>query len=361
MIKRNVFKECDLREIPHENFQIHYSVENGEFSCHIELNAIYSIEYIDCIFGSDIIEKALSVEYSCNQEEWISFDNFVIENSQVNLQMSDLISLRYLKIKSKDNLQIKNIHIYVRKFPGLMIAARTDGFGARFLPILNAMYLAEYTGFKFGFVWQSCHDNSLKEFEGNELAEMYVGEEKDIFSEEFIGEHSYAGVIKATSRSFDHRDIKKLVAKPYEKEWGNYINYNTARYIMYEIDRRYLKGYPKLWKQIGFSKTMQKVIDDASLSAKNKFPNGFVAIHIRSGDIVYGMAASHYRFSLAYEKAMPTEIAIELIKRNINNNIVLFGDDFNQLRKLKLYFNNKVNIIEDFIDYNVVGGGGSNE
>ncbi|MFG5102520.1 hypothetical protein O8I46_04965 [Campylobacter lari] len=358
MFNRSVFKEDDLYQIPKRNIQITNKLENDVLSYYLEFDIIYSIEYINCVFENDIEDKVINIEYSCDYKNWDEFKNFIYREKQINLQIGNLVSLKWLKINlNKSDLKLNDVFAYLRRFPGLMVAARTDGFGARFLPILNAMYLAEYTGFKFGFVWEkSIHDiHSFKEFEGNELAGIYLGKERDIFDEEFIKNYSYTNVIKGTKRSVDHRDIEKLVTKPYEKEWGNYINYNTTRYVMQNINKKYLKEYPKLWKKIGFSNAIRNIIDISTSLAKKKFPNGFVAIHIRTGDIVYEMTR-YYFYSLSYQRVMPTEIAIEFIKRNVQENIVLFGDDLHQLRKIKLYFKDQISIIEDFIEHGYAKG-----
>ncbi|EHF8023405.1 hypothetical protein J3000_001925, partial [Campylobacter coli] len=249
------------------------------------------------------------------------------------------------------NIKDEKINIFVRKFPGLMVAARSDGFGARFMPILNAMYLAEYAGFKFGFVWKkSGHDeNSLKKFENNELAGLHLSNESNIFSKDFISQYSYTNKLPSNMQVETKNSINEFINNT-NYFWGNYVDYNITRKF---FGARVFEKYPKLWKKIKFSTAIQKIIDNANKIASVVFPKKFIAIHIRSGDIVYDERVK--KLGVGIGKAMPIEIAMHLIEENLTKNekIVLFGDDFTSLRELKKQYG--VSIIEDFIDENLSG------
>ncbi|EDO6595925.1 hypothetical protein FVN02_08050, partial [Campylobacter coli] len=128
------------------------------------------------------------------------------------------------------------------------------------------------------------------------------------------------------------------------KNWGNYIDYDTARKI---FGAKIFKEYPRLWSKIKFSPRIQEVIKLSNDIVKKMFHEGFIAIHIRSGDIVFDERVR--KLGVGFGKAMPVEIAMELIERSKkeNKHVVLFGDDLSELRTLKQYYN--VSIIEDFI------------
>ncbi|MGI7748657.1 hypothetical protein ACNGLC_02335 [Campylobacter coli] len=344
---KGVFKQIDLEKIDH------YGIEKNKESFIINLNKVFYIEFIEFeIFNM----LDLNIYFSIDKKIWVDIkqrENFLLVNAnKYSLTCNNKEKYQYIKINTKiDNIKDKKVNIFVRKFPGLMIAARSDGFGARFMPILNAMYLAEYTGFKFGFVWKkSGHDeNSLKKFENNELAGLHLSNESNIFSKDFIEQYSYTDKLPSNMQVETKNSIDDFVSKT-NNFWGNYVDYNITRKF---FGTRVFANYPKLWKKIKFSTEMQKIIDNANKVASATFPKKFIAIHIRSGDIVYDERVR--KLGVGIGKAMPIEIAMYLIEENLNKNekIVLFGDDFTSLRELKKQYG--VSIIEDFIDENLSG------
>lgn len=344
---KGVFKQIDLEKIDC------YSLEKDEESFVINLNNIFHIEFIEF----EILDKFdIKIYFSGDKITWIEKkeEHLLVDFSKFSLTYSDKEKYQYIKINTKiDNIKDKKVNIFIRKFPGLMIAARSDGFGARFMPILNAMYLAEYTGFKFGFVWKKSglDESSLKKFENNELAGIYLSNENDIFATDFIEQYSYTDKLNSDRGLLEKKSLEEINF-PNEK-WGWYISQSTPQLIFDTFNQNFARDYPRLWKKIKFSDKMQKVIDKANKLAKFYFPSKFIAIHIRSGDIVYDEAV--YSQGIEWLKAMPIEIAIHLIEENLNKNekIVLFGDDFTSLRQLKVQYG--INIVEDFIDDNLSG------
>ncbi|EPC1857211.1 hypothetical protein ACYQE6_000385 [Campylobacter coli] len=342
---KGVFKQIDLEKIDC------YSLEKDEESFVINLNNIFHIEFIEF----EILDKFdIKIYFSGDKITWIEKkeEHLLVDFSKFSLTYSDKEKYQYIKINTKiNNIKDEKINIFVRKFPGLMVAARSDGFGARFMPILNAMYLAEYAGFKFGFVWKkSGHDeNSLKKFENNELAGLHLSNESNIFSKDFISQYSYTNKLPSNMQVETKNSINEFINNT-NYFWGNYVDYNITRKF---FGARVFEKYPKLWKKIKFSTAIQKIIDNANKIASVVFPKKFIAIHIRSGDIVYDERVK--KLGVGIGKAMPIEIAMHLIEENLTKNekIVLFGDDFTSLRELKKQYG--VSIIEDFIDENLSG------
>ncbi|MCV3408521.1 hypothetical protein L8U38_07530, partial [Campylobacter lari] len=337
---KGVFKSIDL--IKFEQYDISCFHSDKYFI--VDLKSDYNIEFIKFNTIKDIEVK---IFFSSDSIKWVDCYDITNKNLyEFYINTNTQNKYRFIKINI-DYCLIKNqlIDIYVRKYPGLMIAARSDGFGARLMPILNAMYLAEYTGFKFGFVWKKVayDDTSLKQFEDNDLAGIYLSNEKYIFSQEFIDEYSYTDKIESNIRIDKKKTLKELT-EDMVKIWGNYIDYDTTRKI---FGAKIFKEYPRLWSKIKFSPRIQEIIKLSNNTAKEAFDNSFIAIHIRSGDIVYDERIR--KLGVGFGKAMPVEIAMELIEKNKkeNKNIVLFGDDLSELRALKQYYH--VSIIEDFI------------
>ena len=307
----------------------------------------------------EIINK---LEISFDNIEWIEISNknFILDKSnRIEINLNEKYKIKFIKLninnKYSNFIDKIKIEILNRKFPGLMVAARSDGFGARFIPILNAMYLSNKLGYKFGIVWAKTNydKTSLKKLDNNELAGLYAGDEEFIFDKEFLNSYSYLGKISVANTPAEKHNINDYLKIPHSKNFGYYVSYDIIG--LQGLDKNYLKEYPQLWKQIKFTKPVNDIIDDINTKNTKYFPNKFIAIHIRAGDVVY----DHLRSGLdAYwRKMMPNEIAMALIDENlkINNDIVLFGDDFTQLRELKKFYNNKIYLIEDFIDDTIVG------
>ncbi|WP_096030485.1 hypothetical protein [Campylobacter lanienae] len=307
----------------------------------------------------EIINK---LEISFDNIEWIeiSSKNFILDKSnRIEINLNEKYKIKFIKLninnKYENFIDKIKIEILNRKFPGLMVAARSDGFGARFMPILNAMYLSSKLGYKFGIVWAKTNydQTSLKKLDNNELAGLYQGDEEFIFDKEFLNSYSYLGKISAANIPAEKHDINDYLKIPHSENFGYYVSYDITG--LQGLDKDYLKEYPKLWKQIKFTKPVNDIIDDIDIKNAKYFPNKFIAIHIRAGDGVYDYIRSG--LDAFWRKMMPNEIAMALIDENlkINNDIVLFGDDFTQLRELKNFYNNKIYLIEDFIDDTIVG------
>ncbi|EDP8342342.1 hypothetical protein QQC56_001910, partial [Campylobacter coli] len=79
----------------------------------------------------------------------------------------------------------------------------------------------------------------------------------------------------------------------------------------------------------------------------------FICIHIRSGDAIYDYAEFR-KFNLqSIYHATPCEIAIGIIQKNKNKNIVLVGDDLLSIRQIAKFCNFKnVFVMEDFRNSN---------
>ncbi|RAZ53398.1 hypothetical protein [Campylobacter hyointestinalis] len=368
-----IFKDIDLFDISNQatiniiENNIYLDLSNVKANGH-RLNIDNRL--VECVrLSSDTIaslnewmEIINKLEISFDNIEWIEISNknFILDKSnRIEINLNEKYKIKFIKLninnKYSNFIDKIKIEILNRKFPGLMVAARSDGFGARFMPILNAMYLSSKLGYKFGIVWaKTDHDQkSLKKLDNNELAGLHNGDEEFIFDKEFLNSYSYLGKISVAMIPTEKHDINDYLKIPHSENFGYYVSYDITG--LQGLDKNYLKEYPKLWKQIKFTKPVNDIIDDINKKTQKYFPNKFIAIHIRAGDGVYDYIKSG--LDAFWSKMMPNEIAMALIDENlkINNDIVLFGDDFTQLRELKKFYNNKIYLIEDFIDDAIVG------
>src|SRR5690242_6023918 len=83
----------------------------------------------------------------------------------------------------------------------LFAATRTDGLGSRLTAIVNAIFLAQETGWRFGFTWNEGEvadkvfhsvDIASAVFDGAFLEKHYLGEELDATGFIRLGETSFS-------------------------------------------------------------------------------------------------------------------------------------------------------------------------
>ncbi|EAK5530450.1 hypothetical protein B4R09_06995 [Campylobacter lari] len=254
--------------------------------------------------------------------------------------LKEAFIINALKIKTNPS----KIKIYIKKHTSIFLATLNEGWGDRMLALLNAIYLSKHTGFKFGYSWKKLHiDNFIN-----------IEDEYYVFSKNFIQNFSYTQnsnikINYSNTPSYNqynsYNNTKSIFSCYYTNHW-TFCKKNT-----------FLKEGRKIFSQIEFSPHINNIIKQS----KNIFKVNFnkkkvVAIHIRSGDIIFGERRSEW-FYFHEEKSMPIEIALYLIQKNKNNTIILFGEDEASLKKIILYYqtnsNIKIYLAKDFIPKNL--------
>ena len=76
-------------------------------------------------------------------------------------------------MQNYEYFSICKLQAYTRKYKGLLVSITDDGIGVRIMNMLVSMYLANLSGYKFGFVWRSdinaCGTDDLR----NNLGKSY--------------------------------------------------------------------------------------------------------------------------------------------------------------------------------------------
>ncbi|HED5352418.1 TPA: discoidin domain-containing protein [Campylobacter jejuni] len=299
----------------------------------IDLELEYKIETI-LIYNSSIDPEAiktLEVYVSSDKKDWqyIEKDLFIWDRlNSIEITLSQRISARYVKIslQEKRSLKLKKVQIFIRKYKGIIIPTRQDGFGARMIATLNAMYLAEKTGFKFGLWWLP-KDKKDK-------YDVFVEKEEDIFDDIFLKQYSYTNRQIDFIEPIDTIDIENI-SKGY---FGEILGYWKANIINDEKNilgaHDYFERTKKLWDEICFAKKYRKIIQ---YFKTNDF-NEYVGIHIRNGENVmkydYRKVIFH---DMLFDRFFPLELVENLISRLYQDGkkIVLIGPDEEVIVKLK--------------------------
>ncbi|EAK9939702.1 hypothetical protein A0Y42_02540 [Campylobacter lari] len=348
-----------------EDYAFHTGIEENPWWM-IDLEQEEYIEYIEIQNSKknpDNIKK-VQVFYSLDGKEWFFIDSSMYEFiyamgggiDKLLVLLNSYIKVRFVKIvlNAKDCLHLNKIKIFKRKFPGLVVATRADGFGGRMFAILNSMYLAYVTGFKFGYVWNARVRS--KSIDSNQI-DAWVDTEDKIFDKNWINEYSYTSTVKhryANKLYFSSlNDLKKDF---YEYSWGYVcaVNHALFKYNIDGITRSDMeKKIPIIWNKICFSERYLDIIKKVEKCRKNI--GDFIAIHMRAGNSIYDDVFKRLIFMPPQIlRIFPFELAIEIIQKANSCNVVLFSADIESAKTIKEYCNNsslcaaKVYTVDDF-------------
>ncbi|WP_245454745.1 hypothetical protein [Mesorhizobium sp. M3A.F.Ca.ET.080.04.2.1] len=208
----------------------------------------------------------------------------------------------------------------------LIAVNRNDGLGGRLLAMANAKSLADRLGYRFGFSWNS------KAVTDQQSHTVDVVEK--IFSAEFIDRYWLGDKIKASKfgvlggAPFTPSDLDAVARQGKLRGWvcDHFDVLDYFRDGGAEPVRR-----SEALRSFGFSREVRQALEAAG---KCRFPGPMAALHLRSGDIIYG----HHRRRLVFaEKAIPSTLAkaivAELSARGLRT--LLIGQDRTTLDYLK--------------------------
>ncbi|KAA6225253.1 hypothetical protein FMM54_06515 [Campylobacter sp. LR185c] len=322
---------------------------------------------IDCdILDNDIIKKDTCIIYDLGKDIDIDIIRFNDKNVVVSIAKDDekfvvcdktlfkfyeeytevqLYATKELRFIKFENLSHElDIKIFKRKINLIIMPIHNSGLGDRIIAILNAIYLARHTNLKFGFLWSELKVDDF----------IDIVKKEDLFEKEFLFNHCYDE--KEFKWSWSNLSLPRLTLKEYEKKenftqtFGYFMGHGFLNVA--NLPDNYLTEYKILFYELPFKKELKSLMQDMNEKAKKL--GDFVVIHIRSGDIVYGkrMWLAHENFILF--KAMPTEIALELIILNFDKKVFLAYEDEEQALNLKTYikekYNKEIYLIRTFID-----------
>lgn len=184
----------------------------------------------------------------------------------------------------------------------LIVTNRKDGLGGRLLAMANAKALADRLGYRFGFTWNS--RNILDE--GSHTVDV-VGK---IFSADFIDRHwlgekiSRAGFGVLGGKEFTPSDLGAVARQGRLRGW---ICDEFDALDFFHDDNAEPVGRSETLRAFGFSPAVRNALDAAG---KRRFPGPMAALHLRSGDIVYGQNRRRLVFA---EKVIPSVLAKAII------------------------------------------------
>ena len=208
----------------------------------------------------------------------------------------------------------------------LIAVNREDGLGGRLLAMANAKALADRLGYRFGFSWSS---KDIVDQQSHTVD--VVGK---IFSADFIERHWLGETIKAADfgvlggTAFTPSDLDTVARQGRLRGWicNGFDVLDFFRDDGAEPLRR-----SEALRAFGFSPAVRQALDAAG---KCRFPGPMAALHLRSGDIVYG----HHRRRLVFaDKVIPSTLAKAIVSELSSRGLttLLIGQDHATLDYLK--------------------------
>lgn len=202
--------------------------------------------------------------------------------------------------------------------PPLIMATRTDGLGGRLLAMANAKSLADRLGYRFGFTWNS---KNITDQESHTVDVV-----QNIFSAEFIDRHWLGEKIKTTDcaalgrTDFAPSDLEAAARQ--EKPRGWICNEFDALDFFRDDGGGPVRRSEAL-RTFGYAPAVRQALDAAG---KCRFPAPMAALHLRSGDIVYG---THRRRLIFADKVIPSALARAIVSELASQGLttLLIGQD----------------------------------
>lgn len=268
------------------------------------------------------VSKDISVLVSLDGENWKTVYNksqiFGWDKDALHIDFKEGENLRYIKIVNKNNyIHLAQIEILVNKEDNrdiTLITDRQDGLCQRLLGMVNTIAVANYCGFNFGFTWKRLGDKF----------------------------HD----VKDVNETFDHEFINSFYVNLEDRKTLDFLRYGDI-YITPDAslvirNTEYI-DYKEIYNRIDFSEEIKLSIEYAR-KISHVFKDEFSSIHIRAGDIIYGV---HRRSQQFIPKILQYPFILNILNQEKSKNILLVGQDISFMQTLERSFDS-VKILESY-------------
>lgn len=268
--------------------------------------------------------KYISVFISLDGKKWdkvhVNDKNYGFGEKALKIDLIGGKKCKFIKICNKNNyFYASRINIFVNKNDNsdiTILSDRRDGLCQRVIGMLETMAVADYFGFNFGFTWinnkEDDHFHDVKK----------VG---DMFSRSFIDSHYISDGVKKRIRFGD------VFFTPSAKEViGN---------------EHYVIDYYRLYLRIKFS---TEIVEATSAVDKLKLPEDMIGIHLRAGDIIYGM---HKNNPMFISKVLEFPFVLHILEVENHSKVILIGQDQDFIEIIKHTY--QVKSSDDFYYENI--------
>ncbi|MDR0579280.1 MAG: discoidin domain-containing protein [Campylobacteraceae bacterium] len=331
-----------VTDIGNANFAFHTNKEQNPW-WQLTLDKPRCIEYIILHNRKDACKeksRKLTVELFDGEEYIKIYDGDLLFDAEPDglplvLPCKYPKEIKLIKIVSQINeyFHLSKVNALAKHHQLTFIAMRSDGFGERLKAILNAMVLSENFDGRFLFHWFGMSDNK----------HHAIVEVDEIFSENFINKFHIDRTKLNKMKLIDLMDIAKSstwIVSEYIKEHDAIIvQQNISAQLLKDarVDIDFANRYKEVFNEIELSESLEYVKTYANSIQLREHP---VAIHLRAGDIIYGI---HRIMGDYTRKVVSFSIAEKLIRDLLQQGYspVLFGQD----EKLLEYFKDKFGVM----------------
>lgn len=220
----------------------------------------------------------------------------------------------------------------------VVLMNRRDGLGERLCAMMNALRLADALGHRFAFSWESDVWNPVYhqlDISGGQIVRGHSITPVDkLFSPRFIKANYIAdGALPKVlpfSPQFGSMQAVRAVEEEEDMFGWEPDQHMFSSAVEQLVSRQRAMSYPKAFLAIEFASSISKVIDQA----RSIDLGSFDALHLRSGDMVYGQIRKWGHWS---NKVLNPSVAGDLIAetRRHGRRAVLFGQDVQTLEYLR--------------------------
>lgn len=292
--------------------------------------------------------RTLCVEVSRDGTIWVLIHRgFMHWQSDHTFPLGNEIIARFVRLSLEEDqhLHLRKIEIWSLRSPVTVVSNRNDGLGCRLESLIRARYLAKVLNANHKVRWQdhikgpSANFNDEQKISGNAVLGHAIESCEMLFTDNYIKEHFETGHLSNTTKlsRIDSATAEELHTPSAQNEdgilyaCGGYSDLSLSPYLA--PDKSF--GLSNVFWNIPFRSNIRAAMDaalDIELIKKS------AALHIRSGDIVYGEYRKQGR--RFRKKAVSIPLAQMALKKLLTENysVVVFGEDTGSLETLQTEF-----------------------
>ena len=215
----------------------------------------------------------------------------------------------------------------------IFAATRVDGLGGRLLAMVNAKALADRMGCRFGFTWNG---QSIKQMQFHKVERVDAVFSADFVEKYWLGEAVDSARFRVLDGMFTRGSLEADARRTGLQGWtcNDFNNLKSWRQGWFKA--RLPANRPAALRHqafggFGFSPAIEAAI---AAAGERRFSRPAAALHLRSGDIVYGT----YRWRLEFgDKVIPAPLARQIVAKLASKGLatLLIGQDRAMLDYLK--------------------------
>jgi len=313
----------------------------------IDLEDIYPLESLTLKKPADLgclSAARLKIEISRDGRRWSAIHEGRLHwSGTLHYPLQGEVIARYVRLSSRDHerLCFSQVLINSKKSEVNVMQLRNDGLGGRLSSLLNAMYLAKVLNCDFKFMWRarSCTELST---ESSTVFNPSSSAAEDMFDPEFIKRHLITPKTfsdfspLAGKRNVFRRNMEQMASGNDERRLTS-THFDLSQILNPNLRPDRALRPSIFFNTIAFQPEIKALIDYAN---GIELPDKCVAIHLRSGDIVYDINVRENGFTFLY-KAAPVQFVRQAIEKFLAENrpILLFGTDITLLEFLARAYN----------------------